>query len=777
MFNPLDWWRTKTRSPQQEQARRAPILAILRSGQDLFRAGRYADALQAFERTRDQARRAQINDLAARAMGNVGGCQFALHQYQAALQTFLNAVRAAEKAGDLSAAAVFNANIASLYSEMGELDAAAEWTESSLNRLSDKDRDENEAKLLIQLGTLRARQERWNQANALFARGLDAADRKGDVELYANGWNRIGEEHLKQHDPDAAEGPLLEAYRLRRLNRLPLDSTYRSLGLLRLEQGDLHSAGILLDRAVELSARAAGPIPTWDVFHQRGRVRLAEGRLTEALDDLRIAQRLARGWRWNAPPDDAARAGAESWLAKVHSSLIEAANRLYLQSHDPALLRESFEAAEENRGNSLRALVARRAADPTNIPAPYWEALARLQRAEIQALRTPSAASLDAAARSRAELARLELELPGVAPQPLPGLLDSARAALDGDSVLLTFQTGDANSWMWSLDRDGLALYKLPGRAEIASQVERVSTAIRSGGDAASVSEQLSGTLFGSLDAHARHKKNWLIALDNGLFEVPLAALTENGRYLIEQHAIQTIPSAGLWLDAARRSRSRRSGLFVGVGDAIYNSADPRLPGGVAPAPGALLLPRLVASAGEVEACAGLWGGDRVVLRGANASRENLQRELARDPAVVHLATHVLESGDAQPHGLIALSLTPRLENQLLPPQEIATWRTAAELVVLSGCHSAGAPATPGTGLLGLTRAWLAAGAGNVIASSWATPDESGSLFCALYRNLSANPNTGPSAALRAAQLEMIRADDWRAHPRYWGAYFAVGTR
>jgi CHAT domain-containing protein len=112
-----------------------------------------------------------------------------------------------------------------------------------------------------------------------------------------------------------------------------------------------------------------------------------------------------------------------------------------------------------------------------------------------------------------------------------------------------------------------------------------------------------------------------------------------------------------------------------------------------------------------------------------------------------------------------------------LPPQEIAGWRIGAELVVMSGCHSAGAPAMPGTGLLGLTRAWLAAGAHTVIASNWATPDENGSLFRSLYGHLGSDAGDGPSAALRAAQLDMVHAGDWRAQPRYWAAYFVVGTR
>jgi CHAT domain-containing protein len=189
------------------------------------------------------------------------------------------------------------------------------------------------------------------------------------------------------------------------------------------------------------------------------------------------------------------------------------------------------------------------------------------------------------------------------------------------------------------------------------------------------------------------------------------------------------------------------------------------------------MLPRLVGSGAELDACARNWHGERVLLKGAAASRDSLTQQLRRNPAVVHLATHVLESSERPSYGLIALSLTPRRESELLPPYEIAGWRTNAGLVVLSGCHSAEGTRLPGTGLLGLTRAWLMAGARSVISSNWATRDESGALFGALYRNLSGDRANSPAAALRAAQLEMIRSGDWRAKPSYWGAYFVVGSQ
>jgi len=99
-----------------------------------------------------------------------------------------------------------------------------------------------------------------------------------------------------------------------------------------------------------------------------------------------------------------------------------------------------------------------------------------------------------------------------------------------------------------------------------------------------------------------------------------------------------------------------------------------------------------------------------------------------------------------------------------------------AGVVVLSGCHSSTGDVLPGTGLLGLTRAWLTAGASTVVASQWPTPDDSGPLFDTFYSSLGPQRSVSPGEALRRAQVAMIRAGGWRARPRYWAAYFVVGS-
>jgi CHAT domain-containing protein len=154
------------------------------------------------------------------------------------------------------------------------------------------------------------------------------------------------------------------------------------------------------------------------------------------------------------------------------------------------------------------------------------------------------------------------------------------------------------------------------------------------------------------------------VAPDDELFTLPFAALRSGQEFLVERHATQVVSGASLV--AASRARPWEellSGAFVGVGDPIYNRADARVAGnpghpGAGPfrlhAAGGLQLPRLVASAHEIELCAAAWRDTHpTLLVGAAAAKEPIEKALRARPAVLHLATHVLESAQRSRFGLI----------------------------------------------------------------------------------------------------------------------------
>ena len=106
--------------------------------------------------------------------------------------------------------------------------------------------------------------------------------------------------------------------------------------------------------------------------------------------------------------------------------------------------------------------------------------------------------------------------------------------------------------------------------------------------------------------------------------------------------------------------------------------------------------------------------------------------------------------------------------------------RLQAEVLTLSGCQTAGGKATVGEGFQGLVRAFLFAGADNVIASAWKVPDkETASLMPRVYKSL-LKDDLSPVGALRQAKLKYlgsVPADQpEKAHPNYWGAWMLWGT-
>jgi CHAT domain-containing protein len=767
----------------------------LRHCAGLFATGRFREAAEQYRLLADAA--TDQPNVAARARANVGGCQFALHQYQPALQSFLAARQLLHNIHDASGVALIDANIASLYGEMGELGAAAQWVESSISRVSGRDRS-HLPEMLLQLGVLRGRQGRMTDALASFRKGLDAADAAGNIDLYSRGWNLLGEAYLLRGDNANAEPALLEAYRIRKLNHLSLDASYRSLGRLRREQGDLVSASALLDRAVELSATPRGLVPSWDVYLERGLVRLEQHRLPEAFDDLRLSSILARDWRLSAVATDAAQIGAEDRLDRVSSALVETGNLLYGQTRNPELIRQTFEAAEENRANSLRHLLAGNVSVSEQSP-EFWTALNRLQRAEIAALRTGKPEGALQVEDCRAELTRIEASSHYGAFPSGDGLLARVERALPNDAVLFSFHLGEGASSVWAVDHAGIWYARLADGKQIQNSIDSMLRAIRADAvDSAGSAADLYRLLFGAIPQRFISRSRWILSVDKQLFDVPVSALVESRRgshpvYVAENHVVEHIPGAWFWLDAKSRSSAKTATTrFLGIGDPVYNTADPRLPKAdlqpalafaslfrlfaESPPPASLGLPRLVGTAAELQTSAKAWGGPATLLLGPESTGRNLAVQLVRlNPAIVHVAAHFLRSRATPAYGLMALSVTAG-QTELVSPMEISHWRTNAELVVLSGCHSAAGPVVPGAGLLGLTRAWLAAGAKAVIATRWDIPDDAGDAFSLLYGILRNQDHPDPALALAEARRQMIRSGGWRARPRYWGAYSLVGN-
>jgi CHAT domain-containing protein len=94
---------------------------------------------------------------------------------------------------------------------------------------------------------------------------------------------------------------------------------------------------------------------------------------------------------------------------------------------------------------------------------------------------------------------------------------------------------------------------------------------------------------------------------------------------------------------------------------------------------------------------------------------------------------------------------------------------------MLSACETGLGREKRGEGVIGLTRAFLYAGAPSVGVSLWSVADRStADLMSDFYRRLLAKQSPTPPAAMRAAQQQMIAGKKYSA-PFYWAPFVLVG--
>jgi CHAT domain-containing protein len=241
-----------------------------------------------------------------------------------------------------------------------------------------------------------------------------------------------------------------------------------------------------------------------------------------------------------------------------------------------------------------------------------------------------------------------------------------------------------------------------------------------------------------------------LILPHRGLFHVPFAGLydAQGKQYLVERWTVQLAPSATILERCRRWEQGTARYVLVGY------PGPPDQPG---------YLPGVEK---ELSTLAGLLP-DATVLWGEQATRQNVL-DAAPQSMVLHLAGHTFYDS-ARP-----------LESGM--PLAGGRWLRAADLylryghlagatVVLSGC-SAGRGRPTGGDVMGLTSAFLYAGAVGVVAGLWRVDDAAtADLMTSFYREF----DRGAADALRLAQLGLLRSGRY-AHPYFWAPFALSGT-
>lgn len=760
-----------TGSFERSGGRASAVPQLLHSAKEAFHKQEIGKSIELYERALRLAEQGGGARDRGLAQWGLGAGWFVARDYGRAWTHLLAARELLRESRDWELAAGVEANLSSLYFHLGEADAALEVGERALALLPGRTQHRLAAPVLFNLAAIQAGTGRLDQAIHTFSEGIQAAEFAADRESEATGWSKLGFELFQAGRLAEAEAALIESFRLRRLFRLPhLDVSRETLSQIKLEQGDLRAA-----------ERILGPepgAPSWRYFYARGRLREARGSLDAAVRDLRRAVELLQRHRERLPQSDALRLSADWVWQRVPKAYAETAARLALRTGRSRLAEESLGILEYHRSASLLHRLRARPFPFARSGIPDSAAVG-LGRAEAALLRADRESQSRFFRQMRAAWIEAEAAQGNAAPQQVPRTARALRASLGPDEALLSFALGQERSLAWMATRGGVWVRALPPRDYLAARIAAFRKDLEYDRLGSRAGEELCRALLDRVPRPVRSRPVWLLSLERDLFTLPLAALPcgRSGRLLVHDHTLHVVP--GAWMAKLREAAPVQPGWFLGVADPIYNPADPRQTGWRRWLPPEDWLSRLPGSAEEVRASASRWPGPARLLVGPQATRQQLRAALEEGPAVVHLATHVVQPPSPGPaHNFLALSLTPAGGPEMVGQLEIsAGWRTDARLVVLSGCASGQGVARDGAGLEGMTRAWLAAGAHAVLATLWPVRDESASFFSEFYEALRADPARDPARALRGAQLRALEAGNWRARPSLWASYFLISTR
>lgn len=487
--------------------------------------------------------------------------------------------------------------------------------------------------------------------------------------------------------------------------------------------------------------------------------------------------RAGFGWAFDA----ALSAGdGEAAFAFAQTAMESAAGRATraaasrLAAHDPALaarLRERQEAAAQ-----LEALLDRQLRlAGRGAPA---EALAALESD-----RKAAARRLGAARAALGESAAAEQAL----------LLAEARGALGPDEALLVVTVGEARTGLIAATRDKAVLASADaGSQRIGALVERLRGVLEPGNaapfDMAAAQELHALLLPQAVQGLTRGRSRLLVAANGALSALPFAVLAGPGdhpRWLVEDHALVTLPSISALAQARQAGGVRAVDRFLAIG--APETAPERLgvvADGVAAYRSASMarqvrdLPRLPATAGELRQLgAALAAREQAVLTGASATESALRSAIGSGPQVIAFATHGLVAGEIDGLDEPALVVTPDgADDGLLTASEIMHLRLDADWVLLSACNTAAGSGVDGAGLSGLASAFLFAGGRNLLASHWAVRDDAAAALSTGTVRAYAK-GADPAEALRQAMLAMIQGRSLAdgADPRLWAPFVYIG--
>jgi CHAT domain-containing protein/Flp pilus assembly protein TadD len=353
-----------------------------------------------------------------------------------------------------------------------------------------------------------------------------------------------------------------------------------------------------------------------------------------------------------------------------------------------------------------------------------------------------------------------------------PDPIHAQQVAAHVGGTVLFYWLGEQQSYLWAITPQKTGLFRLPPAAEIKVRVDRYRKAIIEQRESAQIANDDGAVLYRILVEPAKDllpkaaTKNGRVFIlpDGSLNSLNFETLLVSGskpRYWIEDVTLSSASSLRM-LQAFHAGGNHGAGNLLLFGNAIAPNED---------------FPQLPKAGAEMESIK-----KHFVAR----QQQVFSREQASPPAYlasrperfsyIHFVAHGTASRLSPLDSAIVLSGTAASKGNVqddsfkLYARDIIRLPLRAQLVTISTCRSAGARAYSGEGLVGLSWAFVRAGAHNVVGALWDVSDASTpQLMDELYGEMKSGES--PDLALRRAKLVLLHSGGTFQKPFYWAPF------
>jgi len=653
---------------------------------------------------------------------------------------------------------------------LGRNEAAKAYLEESLKGVRRYGNKYEESNVLQRLGKVAFNQKRYEEANELLKQALEIAMTIKNSYLIGICLNNMGVNLLRMNKPSEAIGHFEKALDQYRRSDVYLSQRwcYLNLGEAYVRVDKNMEAKKSFESAIEVALRASDSQAQWSAQHWLGRIAEMEGNNQAAFEHYAEAIRAVESLRAKYT-DPELKALFMKDKFRLYERMIQLLYKMQRSSEALHYLERARARAmldmlaektlwsknkEENELlNQERDLKKRIEEISTRQEKISFERLQESEEgiseaqkqekpiSELERLQSQHRAILEKIERLNSELASL------VSINPLKA--NEIQALLDGDTVLVEYFIGVENRFIFVVTKEKVLAVSLKiDSGKLFQKIREFRTRaveeITPDRLLSKVYErpllELYEILIQPIEKEIFGKRNLIIVPHGMLHYLPFQALlSKDGKYLIESFSISYLPSATVLKYARAKNRGNRVDLFA-VGNPVT---------GLTPLP---------ATEVEVKEVSAIFE-KKLVLTGQQATKISVKSQ-GPEYDMILLSTHgeMIESDPLKSN----LRFTPSERSDgKLTVNEIFDMEIKANLVTLSACETALVKGETGDfpqgdDLVGLSRAFIHAGAPSVVASLWKVSDDSTiKLMRTFYQNLSSMAKV---EALRKAQMDLMKS-------------------